>query len=171
MKELGIKKLNQNNWLEPDASLSFSVSDLFDKIYKAKLDDSVPIEIHKLFETARGTMIYGYFFYPIFSFSAEQFTRIAEAAISKACDILDAPKQKTFSEKIKWLTKFPEIKNTSHDRWKSLRELRNKFSHPSKLTIITPYMAIRLMEQIADDINYIFKCTIHIKSAKQKEIF
>lgn len=174
MKELGIKKLDKNNWLEPDKLMSafkkvhpdnnleeISANEWFDNIYKPKLEDSVPIEIHKLFEVARGTMVYGYFFYPIFSFSAEQFTRIAESTISFVCTILNSPKSvKTFSEKVKWLAERPEFKNMLFTQWESLRKLRNTFSHPSKQTIVTPFMVIELMSKVADDINYIFNSAL-----------
>jgi len=171
MKELGIKKLDLNNWMEKGKVLKafakvlengvrheISPVEWFDCIYKAKLEVSVPENIHKLFEVARGTMTYGYFFYPIFTLAAEQFTRIIQTAVIKKCEMLNIPKSyKSIKTKIKWLSKHTNFTKISLKKWEQLVSLRNSFSHPTDQMIVAPAMAIELMEDVADEINYLFK--------------
>ena len=173
MKDFSYKKLNENNWLEPDKLLSgfhrvksddttkpLTISEWFAEIYKANLEDYVPDEIHKLFEVARGTMTYGYFFYPIFTFSSEQFTRIAETAVNIKCVTLNLTKSRTtFKKKVDWLFENSFISDNSYNKWKSTIDLRNKFSHPLRQNIITPFMAINLMDSIATNINQLYSAS------------
>lgn len=170
MNKISFKKINSDNWLNPDSVMSaFRVllpngksrpithKEWFEKIYSKQLDDSVPIEISELIEVARGTMTYSYFFYPIFSFAAEQFTRIAETAITRKCESLKTNKStNTFEKKINWLSQQPEYEFISPKRWASIRKLRNMFSHPKKQSIVTPAMAIGLMNNVIDEINAIY---------------
>jgi len=170
VKEFGIKVLNESNWLEPDKVLNgfhrtqtdgstrpLTISEWFAEIQKAKLEDYIPDEIQKLFEVARGTMLYGYFFYPIFTFASEQFTRIGEAAINIKCAEFNLPKSKnTFKKKIEWLFQENIISSESYSKWESVIFLRNKFSHPSRQNIITPFMAFGLMDSVATNINKLF---------------
>jgi hypothetical protein len=171
MDKMNLKKIKLENWLEPDPVMNIFKRLLSDgktqiitkeewlkEIYNSKLTDFVSNEIHDLVEVARGTMTYGYYYYPIFTFAVEQFTRIAETAISKKCEFLNAPKSiKTFNDKFNWLSKLPEYKSLSQIRWESIRKLRNKFSHPSKQSIIPPGIAIELMNNVIDEINTLYK--------------
>jgi len=173
MKEFGFKNLNVDNWLVQDKAMSgihrilpngetrpVSSTEWFEDIQKPKLADSVPEEIHKLYEVARGAMIYGYFFYPIFTFASEQFTRIAETAVNSFIikfDMANKPKPKdSFRKKIDWLLQNLVITEDSYKKWDATVLLRNKFSHPSRQNIITPEMAINLMNSITENINYLF---------------
>lgn len=173
MKEFGLKKLSEGNWLIPDKSMAsihrvlldgstrpVSPNEWFDDIQRPKLADSVPEEIQELYEVARGTMIYGYFFYPIFTFASEQFTRIAEAAVNSfilKIDMGSKPKPRTsFRKKIDWLLQNSILTEELYKKWDATVSLRNKFSHPSRQNIITPEMAIKLMDSITANINFLF---------------
>lgn len=170
MEKFGFKKLDENNWLEPDKALNglhriqpngstrpILPNEWIEDIQKQKLNDLTPFEIQKLFEVARGTMIYGYFFYPIFTLASEQFTRIAETAVNIKCNELNCPKSKnTFRKKVDWLLQESVLSNASHKKWKSIVHLRNKFSHPSRQNIFNPAIAINLMNAIAKNINLLF---------------
>lgn len=170
MEKFGFKKLDENNWLEPDKALNglhrvlpngstrpILPNEWIEDIQKPKLDDLIPFEIQKLFEVARGTMIYGYFFYPIFTLASEQFTRVAETAMNIKCSELNCPKSKnTFRKKIDWLLQESVLSDASYKKWQSTVQLRNKFSHPSRQNIFNPAMAINLMDAIAKNINQLF---------------
>lgn len=76
MTDFGFKKLTVENWLEPDGILKIFV-DLYTGetitgnerakgILEPKLLASVPLPIQRLFEVARGALLYGYFFYPLY---------------------------------------------------------------------------------------------------------
>jgi hypothetical protein len=90
----GFKKLTIENILQPDTLgiqcdikqeqwLSFASAYL-----EPQLSGSVPVETRKLFEVARGTMIYGLYFYPLYSMGTEQLFRVAENALRQKCMML-----------------------------------------------------------------------------------
>src|ERR1035437_5846580 len=87
--EFGFKRLSLENWLTVDP-----VWDAFDKsepsewvrdLLKVNLDPVVPLAIQKLFETARGTLVYGLMFYPLLTIGTEQLFRVLEAAATNKC--------------------------------------------------------------------------------------
>ena len=110
-------------------------------ILKPRLAETVPIRIQKLFEVARGSMLYGYFFYPLFTLAFEQLTRVAEAAVDHKCREMGRlkPREK-FADKIEWLADASVI--TEKERWDAIRNLRNRASHPKDQTIFTPGMVL-----------------------------
>ena len=58
------------------------------------LSKSVPKNVRTLFEVARGSLAYGYFFYPLYTLACEQLLRVAEAAVSEKCRMLRASPKK-----------------------------------------------------------------------------
>ena len=117
MTKFGFKELSPNNWLEPDGILkgfvkissngqiqSLTSDDYLRHILNPKLLEEVSTDVQALFEVARGAMVYGYFFYPLYRLAAEQLSRVADAAVTHKCKILGAPSSiKTFEKRITWL--------------------------------------------------------------------
>ncbi|MEO8745806.1 MAG: hypothetical protein ABI455_11130, partial [Candidatus Dormiibacterota bacterium] len=74
-----MKVLTAQNWLKPDyvpqvfvrldseagTIRPISGEEYLEDVLAPKLDPAVPREIRRLFEIGRGTMAYGYFFYPL----------------------------------------------------------------------------------------------------------
>jgi len=117
----------------------------------------VPQDIQALFEVARGALLYGYFFYPLYALAVEQLFRVAEAAVSHQCKALGAPNsKKRFAEKIRWLAKRGVIPETDIPTWNAVRELRNSASHPERQSIFTPGMATGSLERATEKINALF---------------
>src|SRR5262249_39654732 len=96
-----IKKIKIYNWIGPKDiarlfvdmnGISMSGHDWANHILKPALSGNVPIDVKELFEVARGAMLYGYFFYPLYALADEQLSRVAEAAITHKCLELSAPK-------------------------------------------------------------------------------
>ena len=86
--------------------------------------EAVPAEIHDLFAVARGAMLYGYFFYPLYTLAAEQLYRVVEAAVSYKYELAGGPKKMsrpktgkttkpTFEDKIDWLFNTGMLVDTS----------------------------------------------------------
>ena len=84
MTKFGFKEININNWLEPDDALrgfvrispdgqphTMTGDEYLQFILEPKLHSSVPSEVQGLFEVARGVMVYGYFFYPLYTLAVE----------------------------------------------------------------------------------------------------
>ena len=79
MPDLRFKRLTVNNWLEPDRVMSYFIQtsretgetqpmtgeDWLEEILEPRLSEEVPVQIHALFEAARGALVYGYLFYPL----------------------------------------------------------------------------------------------------------
>ena len=140
MTNLGIKIITHENWMSPDPLMKnlailqdgkisiMPAGDWAISILKPKLSETVPLEIHKLFEVARGSMLYGYFFYPLFTLASEQLFRVAEAAVSEKCKQVATDKisKSTFKDKVDRLNKDKLFSDEEYKKWNSLRETLNK---------------------------------------------
>ena len=75
MPEYGFKQLSVDNWREPDPMLGIFVrlsptrelrrptgDERAQKLLASALHEQVPEDVRRLFEVARGTLLYGYFF-------------------------------------------------------------------------------------------------------------
>lgn len=170
MINLGIKVITHENWMNPDPLMKnlvmlqdnkiliMSAEDWVISILKPKLSETVPLEIHKLFEVARGSMLYGYFFYPLFTLASEQLFRVAETAINEKCKQITTDKigNNTFKNKLDHLNKDNLFSDDEHTKWNSLRNLRNIASHPHEQTILPPGIALELISNISELINSLF---------------
>lgn len=170
MTNLGIKIITHENWMNPDPLMKNFVIRQDDKIsimsaeewvisiLTPKLSETVPLEIHKLFEVARGSMLYGYFFYPLFTLAFEQLLRVAEAAISEKCKQITTDKigNKTFKDKVDRLNKNKLFSDEEYTKWNSLRNLRNVASHPNEQTILPPGITLEFIFIISELINSLF---------------
>lgn len=175
----GIKKLTEANWLEPDdvsrtalarltpdgKTILLDQSDYLCAILKPQLSPKVPDDVKSLFEVARGAMIYGWLFYPLFALGAEQCYRVVEASVGHRYQQADGERfvrrdkkafEVTLSEKLKWLMAKGVIPKEKESMWHSLRELRNMASHPDRQSIYDPKMAIETLHHCAHDINSLF---------------
>lgn len=170
MVKFGFKEIDFANWLQPDPIYGNFVrlsetgeavrmvgEDWINPLLKPKLLEAVPHDIQAMFEVARGAMIYGYFFYPLWTLGTEQLYRVTEAAVSHKCTALGSPKsKKNFKDKIDWLENEKVISPIDTETLHNIRELRNLASHPSSQSIITPGMGIQLLEWITLVVNSIF---------------
>jgi len=171
MRNLGFKQITQDTWLKPDRiSTSFllvppetGVDDIkkgeiyLDMILQPRLNEDVPIEVIKLYEVARGALVYGYFFYPLYTLACEQLFRVGEAAIIFRCKTF-SPRlaKRTFEKKIEFLFKQRILNELEKQRWHALRELRNISSHPVDQSIYPPGPVIGILAHMAEDINSLF---------------
>lgn len=173
MSDFGFKVLDIDNWREQDETTRqfrrissdgqpqlLTGNDWMRRILKPQLLDEVPIEVRKLFEVARGTLAYGYFFYPLYTLAAEQLFRVAETAIKHKCRQCKAPKSaRSFFKRLKWLQENGIISETEHRTWTGVRKLRNSASHPDDQTILPPGMGITVLSRAAEMINGLFEDT------------
>jgi len=171
MQNLGYKQITKETWLKPDRiSTSFllvppetGVDDIkkgemyLDMILQPCLNEDVPIEVRKLYEVARSALVYGYFFYPLYTLACEQLFRVGEAAIIFRSKIFNPRLAKrTFEKKIEFLFKQGILNEQEMQRWHALRELRNISSHPVDQSIYAPGQVIGILALMAEDINTLF---------------
>jgi hypothetical protein len=137
----------------PDASDAW----VFDLVQSA-LDPAVPLNIRRLFEIARGTLVYSLMFYPLLTLGTEQMFRVFETSLSTKCIDLSAPvKIATFVDKIDWLTTLGAISVEDKGRWSAIRKLRNEASHPKDQNIFPPSEALPHVDAAIELINRLFR--------------
>jgi hypothetical protein len=174
MGESGLKQLTIDNWQEPDPVVSafvrlspqdgairaLSGDDWARGFLAIELSDRVPLEVRRPFDVARGALVYGYFFYPLYTLGAEQLFRAAEAAIRHKCrevGVSDTTLNKPdFYHRTRALVREGAISHADQDRWDDLRELRNLASHPEDQSIFSPGIAIGALRRVAADVEGLF---------------
>ena len=170
MTNFGLKEISPSSWLEPDDVLKGFVrispdgrchtitgEEYLGDILRPRLLESVPKGVQALFEVARGGMVYGYFFYPLYTLAAEQLFRVVEAAVAHKCKALGTPGSRgTFEKGIDWLVEGGIIPRSESAHWYATRKLRNAASHPKCQIILSPGDAIRILERTADNLNSLF---------------
>lgn len=175
MAEDRFKLLTIDNWQQPDPVLSVFVhysphggsprvvggTEWAGSILGVELSEKAPLEVQRLFAVARGALVYGYFFYPLYSLGLEQVFRVAEAAVGHKCKQLDVPELKLekmrFQQRVAHLVKERVISPAAEPEWDTLRHLRNLASHPSDQTIVPTGVAIDMLRRIAAAIDALFE--------------
>ncbi len=164
------KQITLENWTQPDPASTCFVSihsdgtssnikaeQYFSDIMNHTLSKQIPEDIQKLYEVTRGTMTYGYYYYPIFTVAVEQLFRIVESSVSYVCKALSSPASiKTFNRKIEWLIETGIIEANEKVRWDGLRSLRNSRAHPKSQMILPPGPVLALFDEMTTDINSLF---------------
>jgi hypothetical protein len=133
---------------------------VFDLV-QIELDPAVPDSVRKLFEIARGTLVYSLMFYPLLTLGTEQMFRVFEASVSAKCKAMNAPpKVRTFADKIDWLGKSAVIPLEQQPRWTAVRHLRNEASHPRNQNILPPGEALTIVDIAVELITPLFLAVV-----------
>lgn len=118
------------------------------------LSASVPKSVAGLFEVARGTVLYGFYFYPLYTLGLEQLFRVTEAALTAKCQDLGAPAGvASFQRRIGWLVSRQAIRGSDRVRWDAIRMLRNSASHPSAPSILPPAEVVHVFRSLVGLVN------------------
>jgi|SRR5208283_1016659 len=164
----GFKLITSENWNEPDKTSVRFTSPLdydegsghppyLDRILKPQLNSDVPIEVRRLFEVARGAMVYSYFFYPLYTLAVDQLFRVGETAlVLKSKKLGYSKKDMRLSALIQFLKEKKVFDEMASKRWEALRFLRNKASHRQDQSIYWPAAALGILENITEDINALY---------------
>lgn len=156
---LQFSRITPENWLLPDRKnyVPFGITqEAWVQLFlAAKLKPTVPKDVIKVFEIARGAMIYSWFFYPLATLGLEQCTRVGEFAIRERCRLLPgAPGN--FAANIAKLVTAGVITPEDETRWQAMRDLRNDRSHLNGFMLTDPGEASWCMNSIAELINSLF---------------
>jgi hypothetical protein len=165
----GIKELTPTNWREPDPVMSafgrldpdrgvmpMLAEDWASLIMEVDINPLAPEEIRILFAVGRGTMLYGWFYYPLYAIGEDQLHRVAECAVSHRFTELGGPaKARTFAARIRWLNQQGVIPDDEVHRWDAIREIRNIGSHPDFQRVGPPGQALSTLKIIAQSIDQV----------------
>lgn len=172
---VGFKELTADNWRERDPTndafarfdcatgraVALSPDEWARHFLGFRLDQRVPDEVRDLFAVAQGTMLYGAFFYPLYTLGQEQVHRVADAAALHRYYQLGGPKTKKgadppFATRIKWLVQKAAIPAAEQRRWNAYRELRNIGSHAEFQQLHLPTEALTSLRVVAGSVNQLF---------------
>jgi hypothetical protein len=170
-RRLGFKVLTEENWAQADpvnrhfvrfsplvGPVQMTGEKWASQFLSVELTDAVPVEIQDLFAIARGAMVYGWFYYPMFRLGEEQLFRVIEAAAKIRCRELDDDRDpRSFSEAIQRLVREGVIPTEDTERWTAARRLRNMASHPERASVVPPGMAVRMLQGAARDLDSLFR--------------
>lgn len=168
------KVLTLENWRERDpANENFSMpsgagmrpmtgDDWAELFLSVELTPKAPAPVSRLFAVARGVLVYGEFFYPLYYLGAEQLYRVADAAALVRYDDLGGARTKrgeppVFATRIRWLHRHGVITDARHEQWHGFRELRNRASHPEEQQVFTPGTAVSVLREVSDCIAELFE--------------
>lgn len=132
-------------------------------VFSPQIIDAVPEDIRKLFEVARGAMLYGYFYYPLFALGRDQLHRVADVALStKYLAAGGEEKTKkggfhTLKHKINWLHSKGHLNDDACNEWEWVRDVRNEGTHRDFAGTYPPGPAVDALEETADRINRLFE--------------
>jgi len=128
-----------------------------ERILKPQLNGTIPGEVAEMFEVARGILVYGWFYYPLFTAGAEKMYFVIETAVSDRCSQLRAPKgRKTFKQKIDWMFEKHHLTEAEFKRLDASRSLRNMAAHREKGCTYDPSWAVDGVYVAAGIINELF---------------
>lgn len=159
------KKINPQNWLERDDTLNNFVPATPDSpptpisrqawvelILTPQMQASVPREVQRLYEGARGALVYGYFYYALCMVGTLGLFRVAEAALAYKRQQLEAPpfpekSGVSFDENLHWLANRGLVRPAD---WQRISAARNSAAQLQSQEILP------ILEQVTDQINALF---------------
>lgn len=162
---MGFKRITPENFMLPDLSRVFGLETHADWIAWFKevvIDASVPEPVQRLFELARGSMIYAWLYYPLVSVGFEQCGRCLEAGLRYAAVPLlgwpapDDQAKRSYRTLIESMVKNGHLPKDDEPQWMAALELRNDAAHPKRPTIWAPAHARGKLALTAERLNALF---------------
>ena len=138
-----VQPLTANDWVE--------------RFLAPQLSPNVPEEVREAFEVARGAMLYGVCFYPLFTLGLEQVFRLMEAAAkAKATSLGIATGRHDYRWILEALQEKKALTKDEHDEWTNARKFRNLTTHAERQTILMPGQVVGTLTSITEAINRLF---------------
>jgi hypothetical protein len=173
----GVKRLTAENWLEPDPTgaafgeinlatgekRSASADRWAQYFLEVELSTDVPRVVRDMWAIARGVLMYGWFFYPLYALGDHELHRVADAAVRCRYEQASGPPDPrtglppSFKARLRWLADRGIVRSEVVSRWDAIRELRNEGSHAEFAHIAMPLDALRSLEILATEINALFE--------------
>lgn len=173
-----MKTITKDNWLEVDSIMAsgffarFSMTDgvkplpandWVERFLVPTLSPNVPDDVRGLFEVARGAMLYGVFFYPLFTLGLEQAFRLMEAAAKAKATSLGISMGKTkgryrsYGAILAELFAKKALTKTEYEWWSNAKEFRNETTHAMSQPVLMPPQIVGMLTSITEAINRLFE--------------
>lgn len=165
-----VKMLTVDNFLLPDPLTGDCVRrdpegreehrsavDWAHEILAVKLTDGVPGGVSSRFEIARSVLLYGFFWYPLWTHGAGEALRAGELAVEQVCSDLGAPKRAKDAEaRLAWLAKRGVLESDDVSRWLALRSGVSGNGPEDLPPLVPPDAALGTLGTAAELINRLF---------------
>ena len=167
-----VKQLTVDNWLAVDPIIASGIfvrlgladrtvaeltsDDWTARLLEVHVSPAVPNAVRDQVEIARGAMIYGSLFYPLFTLGLEQLFRVSEAAVRAKAVQLGLSNDGTYYEILANLRTGNVLTESDHDAWSHIRQFRNATTHARDAMILAPGAAIGMFAGIVGSINQLF---------------
>jgi hypothetical protein len=161
---MGFKRITPENFMSADLSRAFGLethAQWIEWFNEVSIDAAVPEPVRRLFELARGSMIYAWLYYPLVSVGFEQCGRCLEAGVRHAsvallgCEPADQQKI-NYRSLVEGMIKHGHIPKAEETRWMAALALRNGAAHPTTPTIWAPAHARGALAHTAERLNALF---------------
>src|SRR5215203_5466824 len=166
-----IKSLTTENWLQPDSNgLSFlktgdvpelTGEDWLALFLRVKLAPQVPDNVRADFEVARGALVYGYYFSPLFVLATEPLARAAKSAVFEKCKKLGVQtvyKNGTrlhLSQALAWLRHHECISRAELHEWEEIFKYADSSSQHKK-SLPPSDAVVKYFHSVGEKINGLF---------------
>ncbi len=161
-KARALRRLDPNRWLEFDGpcflGLQRDEKTWLREFAHVELSPTAPDEVHAMFETSRGAMVYSWFYYPLATLGLEHCFRTLELAVRLR--VGDAKPKNTFETNLKLLFERGILAVPSKPRWDAARSLRNSACHPSGRDLTDPGHALSILHTTAELIGCLYPPTL-----------
>lgn len=165
-----MKAINHDNWLLADAGSKGQAADAHEwreAFLSIRLDPAVQREIARMFEAARGGMLYGHFFQPLLAMGLEQCHRVLESGARARCaqaglpvtcvDSQGKPHPLSFGHNLRALAKQGLISDADLLLWQQARELRDWVAAPEHQAALTLDHGVTALSRAAELLGRLFR--------------
>ena len=165
-----MKLINHDNWLQADAGGANRFGDdrqWREAIFHVRLEGTVDREVARLFEAARGGLLYGYFFQPLLAMGVEQCYRVlesgararcAEAGLAVSCnDNQGRAHPLSFGHNLRALMKQGLIPDEDLLLWQQAREMREWVAAPAHQSLLTLDHGVTALTRVAELLGRLYR--------------
>ncbi|WP_170332312.1 hypothetical protein [Ruegeria arenilitoris] len=125
-----------------------------------KPSEALPAYLQDMFDRAQGSMVYGCFYYPLFTLGIEELFRFSESALREAVKetgALKSVQKMKYAPLIDWAHDNDLLTDSMHGRWHAGRSLRNSTSHKDSSLLLGPNDAAGLLSTTAELTDTLFR--------------
>jgi len=165
-----MKAINHDNWLLADAGSKGQIADSRrwrEAFLSIRLDPAVNREVASMFEAARGSMLYGYFFQPLMALGLEQCYRVLENGSRVRCAQAGLPvfcadsrgrqHPLSFGHNLRALAVQGLISDADQALWQQARELRDWVAAPEHQAVLTLEHGVTALARAAELLGRLFR--------------